>query len=67
MVESYGYPFEEHDVQTADGYILKLHRIPYGLKSPAAPNKPAVFVQHGLLSSSADWVVIGPEKALGTI
>nr|XP_022911984.1 lipase 3-like [Onthophagus taurus] len=42
-----------------------MHRIPYGLKSGPAENKPVVFVMHGLLSSSADWVNMGPEKSLG--
>ncbi|XP_069680361.1 lipase 3-like [Periplaneta americana] len=29
--------------------------------------RPVVFVQHGLLSSSADWVVMGPGKALAYV
>ena len=27
--------------------------------------KPAVFLQHGVLASSLDWVLTGPHKALG--
>lgn len=27
--------------------------------------KPAVFLQHGVLASSLDWVLTGPSKALG--
>jgi lysosomal acid lipase/cholesteryl ester hydrolase len=61
----YGYPAENHTVTTADGYILTLHRIPYSPKSPAAPNKPVIFLQHGLLCSSADWIILGPENSLG--
>lgn len=44
-------------MQTDDGYILTLHRIPNF-------NKTVVFLQHGLLSSSADWLLLGPGKAL---
>ncbi|XP_055841138.1 lipase 3-like [Episyrphus balteatus] len=66
IVKGYGYPFEKFTVQTSDGYKLGLHRIPYSPKQNAtgeeAPNtRPVVFLMHGLLSSSADWVVIGPE------
>uniref|UniRef100_A0A1L8DPW0 Lipase n=2 Tax=Nyssomyia neivai TaxID=330878 RepID=A0A1L8DPW0_9DIPT len=66
MIQSYGYPVESHQVQTADGYLLTMHRIPYGRAHGAgpAPNKNVVFLQHGLLCSSADWVVIGPRDGL---
>ncbi|XP_018573001.1 lipase 3 [Anoplophora glabripennis] len=30
MVKSYGYTVESHDVQTEDGYILTMFRIPHG-------------------------------------
>jgi hypothetical protein len=65
FILKYGYPAETHNVTTTDGYILTLHRIPYSPKSPVAPNKPAAFVQHGLLGSSADWIILGPNKSLG--
>ncbi|XP_055678088.1 lipase 3-like [Lutzomyia longipalpis] len=67
IIQSNGYPVESHVVQTTDGYLLTVHRIPHG-KTPQGrlrTNKPIVLLQHGLLSSSADWVMIGPENALG--
>ena len=45
------YLFEEYNITTADGYILKLHRIP-----PKNYNKsgaPVVLLQHGILDSSS--------------
>lgn len=38
---------------------MTLHRIPGKFKSHP------VLVQHGLLASSADWVLTGPKKSLG--
>ncbi|XP_037952579.1 lipase 3-like [Teleopsis dalmanni] len=64
-VQAYGYPSETHEVQTGDGYILTLFRIPYSPKLNNK-NKPrgVVFLQHGLLSSSDCWILNGPENAL---
>ena len=67
MVAREGYPIETHTV-LSDGYILQMRRIPYGKKSPYVKGeepRPAVYLQHGLLSSSADWVLGAPEKYLG--
>ncbi|GJQ68619.1 hypothetical protein Trydic_g18453, partial [Trypoxylus dichotomus] len=30
MIQEQGYNVEEHTVQTRDGYLLTMHRIPYG-------------------------------------
>ena len=59
-----GYPVETHEVVTKDGYILELHRIPFG-KNSLGTNGSPVLLMHGILSSSADWVLTGPEKGLG--
>jgi hypothetical protein len=56
---------EIHHVITEDGYILEVHRIPYGRISGPEPNKPVVFLQHGFLASSADWIMNTVDKALG--
>lgn len=64
LIAKYGYPAESHTVQTEDGYLLTLHRIPRGKGVARRDDRPPVLLQHGLLSSSADWVVSGPEKAL---
>ncbi|CAO1318168.1 unnamed protein product [Diamesa serratosioi] len=64
LIAEQGYPVEEHYVNTPDGYILKVFRIPGSVSSPPAQNKRVVFLQHGLLCSSADWVVLGKGKAL---
>ena len=65
LMAKYGYPVETHSVQTEDGYILELHRIPHGKLGPANSTRPAVLLHHALLCSSFDWVGLGPEKSLG--
>ena len=58
LISEKGYPAECHDVVTADGYILTMHRIP-------RPGAPAVLLQHGLLDASETWVVNQPNNSLG--
>ncbi|XP_012285753.1 lipase 3 isoform X2 [Orussus abietinus] len=60
LIRKNGYPAEAHVVETEDGYLLTVHRIPQD-------NAPTVLLQHGLLGSSADWVFSGKEKALAYI
>lgn len=64
FVTYYGYPIEEFDVQTQDGYILKLYRIPGSPFSPPAPGKKAALVVHGFYTSSIDWVNLGTNHSL---
>ncbi|KAI5631600.1 alpha/beta-hydrolase lipase region domain-containing protein [Phthorimaea operculella] len=56
LVEKNGFPFERHFVTTEDGYILQLHRIP--------GKGPVVFLNHGIVSSSVDFVVGGANGSL---
>lgn len=56
---------EAHYVTTEDGYVLELHRISGSPKSPPKKGKKVVFLQHGLLDSSATWVLAGPNRGLG--
>lgn len=65
LVEKYGYPIENHYIITADGYNLTAHRIPYGKKCGPAEGKRVIWLQHGLLGDSSNWVVAGPDKGLG--
>uniref|UniRef100_A0A182SZJ5 Lipase n=1 Tax=Anopheles maculatus TaxID=74869 RepID=A0A182SZJ5_9DIPT len=69
LVWKYGYEIEIHEVQTEDGYLLDLYRIPGRRAASGQPaqrpyrNAP-VFLMHSLLSSCADWVLMGPGRAL---
>ncbi len=58
---------EMHQVTTEDGYILMLHRIPYPKGQNSGPIGRPVLLQHGVIESSADWVLNPSEKSLGKL
>ncbi|XP_045511169.1 lipase 3-like [Colias croceus] len=64
LIKKYGFPCEIHRVYTEDKYILEVHRVPYGKRNSTRENRPVVFLQHGLLSSSAEFVLMRPDKGL---
>ncbi|XP_029655701.1 lysosomal acid lipase/cholesteryl ester hydrolase-like [Octopus sinensis] len=51
IVVQRGYSWREYSVVTQDGYILTMQRI--NGKNISRP----VFIQHGVLSSSVDWLI----------
>jgi len=59
LIQKAGFHVETHIVQTEDGYLLTLYRIPN--------NGSSVLLQHGLLTSSADWIIPGKDKGLGMV
>ena len=69
LVRYWGYDIEEHFVTTDDGYILGMHRIPYGSDGPtnSSNNRPAIFLAHCLVCNSAEFVFGPPSKSLGYI
>ncbi|XP_041969049.1 lipase 1-like [Aricia agestis] len=70
LVAAAGYPVERHRVTTDDGYILQAHRIPAGKRAARKSSldspkmKKAILIGHGLLGSSGDFVIMGPERSL---
>ncbi|KAJ4452179.1 hypothetical protein ANN_03697, partial [Periplaneta americana] len=67
LIAKYGYPVETHTVKTSDGYLLGVHRIPHGKGMDPSVKRPAILVQHGMMSSSADWVIMGPGTAFAYV
>ncbi|XP_075163474.1 lipase 3-like isoform X2 [Haematobia irritans] len=62
----HNYPCEKHVVQTSDGYLITVFRIPHTLwtYNVRGRKRPAVLLTHGLMSSSDIWVLNKPENGL---
>ncbi|EEC00984.1 lysosomal acid lipase/cholesteryl ester hydrolase, putative, partial [Ixodes scapularis] len=70
LISSKGYPVEEHNVITEDGYVLAIQRIPRGrvqYGNELSSSKTPVLFQHGFLGAASDYVINFPHQSLGFI
>ena len=59
-----GFEFEEHKVQTEDGYILTVWRVPRRIGERNDTIRSPVVLQHGLLDDSWTWFALNTTKCL---
>lgn len=59
-----GYPLETHEVATEDGYIVTLHRIPYGRKKKPIKDRLPVVIANGLFATTEIWIM-RPKSSFG--
>ncbi|GFO02252.1 lipase [Plakobranchus ocellatus] len=65
LITSRGYPCEEHEVTTKDGYILTLQRIPHGRQNKEYNGRrPVALLKHGVLGSATSFVVNRANESL---
>lgn len=64
------YPCIEYTVETEDGFLLGLQRIPHGCaggRNKKEGRRIPVLLQHGLLQGGDNWVLNPPGQSLGFI
>jgi len=63
-----GFGYENFNITTEDGYILRLDRVLPTNTTKSDYNqggkRPVVLLQHGLADASITWVINSPEKAV---
>jgi len=57
VIPSQGYPFENYKVETEDGYILNLERL------PQKQSKNVIYLQHGIMDSGFTWFAQNTESS----
>lgn len=62
MIETSGYPSEQHTVVTEDNYILGLHRIPLREQT-----RKIALLMHGLHCTASEFLVTGRSSSLGEL
>ncbi|GBF88601.1 lipase [Raphidocelis subcapitata] len=65
LILPHGYPLESYPVETKDGFVLRLYRIPHGVKNATQPGpRPVVMLNHGVTLASNSFAVLDPGSSM---
>ena len=74
LIRSKGYPCEDFTVETPDGFLLGLQRIPHGRHGRGSSGggssgqpRPVIFLQHGLLCASTNFLTNLANESFGNV
>ncbi|XP_055327362.1 uncharacterized protein LOC129580729 [Paramacrobiotus metropolitanus] len=69
IIAFHGYPVEEYRIQSEDGYLIYIQRIPCGrnMSKTGCSGRPVVVLQHGLEACSANFVTNLVQESLAYI
>ncbi|XP_034261163.1 lipase member M-like [Pantherophis guttatus] len=67
VLQYHGYPNEEHEILTNDGYFLTINRILGRKASEKTASKPVVLLMPGVLTDCGIWLTNVPNGSLGFI
>ncbi|XP_070610306.1 lysosomal acid lipase/cholesteryl ester hydrolase-like [Erythrolamprus reginae] len=68
IIHFHNYPSEEYHVETEDGYILTINRIPHGRYNGAnKAARPVVFLVHSVNGDGSHWISNQPHNSFGFI
>ncbi|KAM3834489.1 lysosomal acid lipase/cholesteryl ester hydrolase-like [Vipera latastei] len=68
IIHFHNYPSEEYHVETEDGYILTIYRIPHGRYNAASKAaRPVVFLLHSFIGDASHWISNHPHNSFGFI
>ncbi|XP_042315947.1 lipase member M-like [Sceloporus undulatus] len=66
IIHYWGYPSEEHEILTDDGYYLQANRIHHGIYSTGKSEpRPVVLLVPGLVTEGRCWIGNLPNNSLG--
>jgi lysosomal acid lipase/cholesteryl ester hydrolase len=65
LIKKSGHNYEVHQIETSDGYLLKVHRVLRN--SSETQSKFTVFLMHGIFCTASDYIILGKDFSLASL